>query len=168
MTRVALWLDFTSNQSVALSSMHFLYKYQYLPFSFLHFQLKHTVKAQPSSLVRDHSVQLLYSSSTYFLCSFTKLVSALFSQVPFTCKYTFTLYFPRLYTPVITSRSVRVLSFVVTCRQCLVHRITSHLSVTGWITRKYTRPVIKTKRVQAKRGVVRLFLVLNKWGYGDG
>ena len=108
MTRVALWLDFTSNQSVALSSMHFLYKYQYLPFSFLHFQLKHTVKAQPSSLVRDHSDQLLYPSSTHFLRSFTKLVSTLFSQVPFTCRYTFIpfIYFPRLYTPITISRSI--------------------------------------------------------------
>ena len=106
--RVALWLDFTSDRSVASSSVHFLYKYQYLSFSFLHFQLKHTVRAQPSSLVRDHSILLLYPSSTDFLRSFTKLVSILFSQVPFICRYTFILfiYFPRLYTLVTISRSV--------------------------------------------------------------
>ena len=47
--RVSLWLDFTLDQSVASSSMHSLYKYQCLSFSFLYFQLKHIVRAQTSS-----------------------------------------------------------------------------------------------------------------------
>ena len=34
-----------------------------------------------------------------------------------------------------------------------MHQVTSQLSVTGRITRKYTRQVTKTKTVQAKRGV---------------
>ena len=51
-TRVALWLDFSPDRSVASSSVHFLYIYIYHtpPFSFLHFQLKHIVKALPSTL----------------------------------------------------------------------------------------------------------------------
>ena len=36
-----------------------------------------------------------------------------------------TFYFPRLYTPVTPSRPVRVLGFVVTCRQCLVCQVIS-------------------------------------------
>ena len=50
MTRVILWLGFSSDWRVASSSVHFLYIYHTPPFSFLHFQLKHTVRALPSSL----------------------------------------------------------------------------------------------------------------------
>ena len=50
MTRVALWLDFILDWRIASSSVHLPYKYHILPFSFLHFLLKHTVKAHPSSL----------------------------------------------------------------------------------------------------------------------
>ena len=51
MTRVALSLDIISDRSVASSSVHFLYKYHTLLFSFLYFSLKDNVRALPSSLL---------------------------------------------------------------------------------------------------------------------
>ena len=69
MTRVVFWLVFISDRSVASSSMHFPYKYQRLPFSFLHFQLKHIVRAQPSSLSETTPFILLYQPSTHSLRS---------------------------------------------------------------------------------------------------
>ena len=76
---------------LASSSVLFSYKYQGLLFSFLHFQLKHIVRAQSSSLT---PFILLYQPSTYSLCSLDlpvinllppfiqKLVSVLFSTSP--------------------------------------------------------------------------------------
>ena len=87
MTRVVLWLVFISDQSVASSSVHFSYKYQSLLFPFLHFQLKHIVKAQPSSL-SDRLVHIVIStvdtlpSFAWFIRHwFKKLVSILFQRV---------------------------------------------------------------------------------------
>ena len=65
MARVVLWLVFVSNQSVASPSVHFSYKYQSLLFSFLHFQLKHIVKVQPSSL-SDHPIHIVITTVNTF------------------------------------------------------------------------------------------------------
>ena len=65
MTHVVLWLVFISNQSVASSSVHFSYKFQSLPFLFLHFQLKHIVRAQPSSL-SDQPVHIVIKTFNTF------------------------------------------------------------------------------------------------------
>ena len=87
MTHVVLWLVFISNQSVASSSVHFSYKFQSLPFLFLHFQLKHIVRAQPSSL-SDQPVHIViktfntFPPFTWFIRHrFRKLVSVLFQKV---------------------------------------------------------------------------------------
>ena len=129
MTHVALPLDIISNRSVASFSVHFLYKYHTLLFSFLHFPLKHIVRALLSSLLentpfsfftrhqRPSSVHLL----TWWVLSF--------SQV----------FFTRLYTPITPSRPIKVLGFIVPCRQYLAHQVTNQLSATRQITRKYTR-----------------------------
>ena len=66
MTCVFLWLVFISDRSVASSFVHFPYKYQGLLFSFLHFQLKHIVRVQPSSLL-DAPFILLYQPLTHSL-----------------------------------------------------------------------------------------------------
>ena len=161
MTRVTLSLDFISDRSIASSSVHFLYKYHTpsplisLLSTKMHYQSTSVI------LVKDHSIQFRCQSSTPFLRSLTNLVNTLFFT-SLSYLWTYSFLFSRLYTPVTPSRPVRVLGFVVTCRQCLVRQVISQLSMTGWITRKYTRQVTKTKRVQAKRGVCPLFLVLNK------
>ena len=87
MTRVVLWLVFISDRSVASSSMHFSYKYQSLLFSFLHFQLKHIVRAQPSSL-SDRPVHIVITTvdtrppfAWFIRHWFKKLVSVLFQRV---------------------------------------------------------------------------------------
>ena len=172
MTCVALWLHFSSNRSITLSSVHFLYIYHTPLFSFLHFQLKHTVRALPSSLSESdlfssyirHRHNSFVHSQIWWVFSFHKSLLPVDILLPF-------FYFPRLYTPVIISKSARVLGFVVMCRQYLMRRVTSQLSMTGRITRKYTRLVIKTKRVQVKREVrpplpcpqqMRIWRLLNK------
>ena len=92
--------------------------------SFFHFTPRTHCQSAFVILVRDHSVQLLYSSLTPFLCSLTNLVSTLFFTSLFYLQL-YSFYFPRLYTPVTPSRPVRVLSFVITYRQCLVRQVTS-------------------------------------------
>ena len=67
MTHVILRLVFISNRSVSSSSVHFPYKYQGLPFSFLHFLLKHIVRAHPSSLSETAPFILLYQPLTHSL-----------------------------------------------------------------------------------------------------
>ena len=56
----------------------------------------------------------------------------------------YTFYFPRLYTPVTLSSPVKVLGFVITCRQSLVRQVISQWFVTERNTRKYTHLVIET------------------------
>ena len=152
MTRVALSLDIILERSIAMSSMHFLYKYHTLLFSFLYFLLKHTVRVLPSSLLETTPFSWCIHHHRPFSVHFIDLVSTLFFKSLFYLKI-YIFYFPRLYTLVTLFRPVKVLRFVVTCRQCLVRQVTSQLFVTEQITRKYTYQVIKTKRVQAKRGV---------------
>ena len=64
------------------------------------------------------------------------LVSILFLLLK---KFLCTFYFFRLCTTVIHYRPVRVLGFTVTCRSCLVRRVTSHLSAMGRAMMKCTR-----------------------------
>ena len=127
-----------------------IYIYHTPPFSFLHFQLKHIARALPSTLSESNPfntctrhqlnrrISLIHRFGEYFL--FTSLAIVLFIFLDF-------------YTHPLALLDPLVLGFVVTCRQCLVRQVTSQSFMTGWITRKYTRPVTKTKRVQAKRGV---------------
>ena len=60
-----------------------------------------------------------------------------------------------------------VLGSITTCRQCLVRQVTSRSFVTEQVMKKCTCQVIAR---QSKRGEesVRLFPVLQKWGYGGG
>ena len=97
MTHVALPLDIISNWSIASFSVHFLYKYHT---SFFISPLSAKTHCQSASviLVRDHSVQLLYPSSTPFFRSHTNLVSTLFFTSLFYLQI-YSVYFPRLYTP---------------------------------------------------------------------
>ena len=83
MTRVVLRLDFISDRSVASSSVHFLYKYQGLPFSFLHFQLKHIVRVQPPSLSETTPFNLLHLSLTHILHSIA--TSVIDTHTSFNC-----------------------------------------------------------------------------------
>ena len=63
MTRVIFWLVFTSDWSVASSSMHFSYKNHSLLLLFLYFSHKHIVRARPSYLseIRPFNSRLLRS-----------------------------------------------------------------------------------------------------------
>ena len=89
MTRVIFPLNIISDRGVTSTSVHFLYKYHTPPFSFLYFLLKTYCQSASVILVRDHSIQLLYPSSTPFLRSLTILVSTLF----FTSLFFFHIYF---------------------------------------------------------------------------
>ena len=78
MTRVALPLEFSSDWSVASSSLHFLYKY-HTPSPLLSL-LSAKTHCQSTSviLVREHSIQFRYLSSKTFFRSLANLVSTLF------------------------------------------------------------------------------------------
>ena len=89
MTRVILPLDIILDRSIASVFVHFPYKYHTPPFSFLYFLLKTYCQSASVVLVKDHSVQLLYPSSTPFFHSLTILVSTFF----FTSLFFFHIYF---------------------------------------------------------------------------
>ena len=127
-----------------------IYIYHTPPFSFLHFQLKHIVKALPSTLSESD----LFNSCTHHQHNrrpslihrfgehslFISLVNVLFIFLDF-------------YTHSLAFLDLSILGFVITCRQCLVRQVISQSFVMGQIMRKYTNPVTKSKRVQEKRGV---------------
>ena len=118
---------------------------QILFLSFLYFLLKSTIRVHPSSLSDDHTVQLLHASSTP-LYRPTSTCYAFFSLY-FKFYALFYFIFLDFCTTVIHYRPIRVLGFTITCKSCLVRRVTSRLPMTEQATMKCTRQVIKTLTV---------------------
>ena len=147
MPRVAFQLDF---RSIASSSVHFRYIYNTSQSLFLHFTAKTHCQSATVNLVRairhtyipvDHTtvdLQLLQRTVSIALLIYKSCI--------------WQLYLARSTQPSILLDPL-VLGFTVNCRKCLVCQVISQWFVTGRNTRKYTRLVIKTKRVLVKREV---------------
>ena len=96
-----------------------LYINQSLLMSFIYFLLKSIIRAHLSSL-SDNTVQLLHSSYIFSPSTFN-LVSILVNSSSIFLLQT-------LYVSVIPYKLVKVIGFTVTCRSCLVRRVTIRLS----------------------------------------
>ena len=123
---------------------------QSLLMSFLYFLLKPIIRAHLSSL-SNNTVQLLHPSYIFSLSTFN-LVSILVNSSSIFLLQTF-------YVSVIPYKLVKVIGFTITCRSCLVCRVTIRLSAMEWATMKYTRQVTKTMIVRVKKGIRQLVLL---------
>ena len=147
---VTFRLDFLSNRSVVSSSVHFRYIYNTSQSSFLHFSAKTHCQSATVNLVRAiHRTYIPVDHTTVDLQLLQRTVSIAI-LIYKSCIWQ--LYLARSTQPSILL-DPSILGFIVNCRKCLVRRVISQWFVTRRNTRKYTRPVIKTKRVPTKRGV---------------
>ena len=142
------WMVYRIEASLRLPCISHIYSAP-LSLHFYYFQPEIVVRAKLSTL-SEHSIENLYplitSTVNYPLLSVVS-TDFHFFQVTFCI-----CIFVRPTLPSILL-DPSVLGFIVNCRQCLVRQVTSQWFVTGRNTRRYTRPVIKTKRVLTKIGV---------------
>ena len=92
-------------------------------------------------IVRQYSSAIAFVVCP-FLPSTFNLVSILFP-----CKFFKHFVSLALYVSIIPYKPVRVLGFTVTCRSCLMRRVTLRLSAMEQATMKYTHQVTKTMKV---------------------
>ena len=151
MPRAAFRLGFLSDRSVASSSVHSRYIYYTSQSSFLHFTDK--THCQSATIIFVRTVRRPYKTVDHTTVN-SQLLQRTVSIAIIICKFFefWQLYIDRPIQPS-TLLDPSVLGFAVICRKCLVLQVTNQWFVTRRNTRKYTRPVIKTKRVPTKRGV---------------
>ena len=126
--------------------------------SFLYFQLKPTIRVPLSSL-SDKRTRLVTASVVHAPSLFIFQFWWVFSLSHLEENFPF-LYFYFILDYVLQSSTIdlSVLGFTVTCKLCLVHQVTSHLSVRSqW-----------TWKSKWREKSFCLFSVLKRWGSGDG
>ena len=141
-TRVACRLACIPDRSAASSSMHSIYKSQHPSSHFLCFSQK--IHCQSESITCQRFVRSTHLPPTLIRSLFSSVsdfIRSIYFSFIFYSPYGKNLSFLHLSPLFILNPSV--LSFVTTCRQCLVRQVTSRSSATGRVTRNCTRWVVE-------------------------